>query len=178
MTDRIPLSKKKKAKVLAELELCKTTQIEGWLPDCGVMPFLDRINANPGLVTLISRFAPASECRCGCVNSSYLQVAANRKAYDKLTRLVGEAEDKWDKTIYDGDAPIIQYFTSFVFGSEPDSVVEAPTTGLQIIDDIATYTSVDRVWFWCKSVPHMSSWEDMAIHYAFWEDLTAMLEKL
>ena len=173
---RIPLNKQKKAKILAEFELCKDTSIPGWLPDEGIMPYLDRINSNRRLCTLISRFAPADECQCGCINTSYLSVACGKKAYDKLQQLVPLG--RWDKMVYDGDDPLYQYYTVFGLGGEPEQSTGAPKTGLQIIDDVETYTSVDRVWFWCKSVPHMSPWEDMAIHYAFWEDLTAMLEKL
>lgn len=165
---RIPLSKKKKAKILAEFELCKNTAIEGWPPDEGIMPYLDRINSTK-LCTLISKFAPADECWCGCVNTSYLSVACGKKAYDKLLKLVPLG--RWDRMVYDGDEPLFQYYTVFGLGGEPDQSTGKTGTGLQIIDDVETYTSVDRVWFWCLS-------QDMAIHHTWWEELTEMLENL
>jgi len=170
MKNRVPLNKRKKAKILAEFELCKETDVPGWLPDEGIMPYLDRINANPRLCTLISGFAPADECHCGCVNKSYLSVAADRKAYDKLKRLTSRS-DRWDKMVYQGDEPLVEHYTVFGVGGAPDPSTGAPKTGLQIIDDVETYTSVDRVWFWCLS-------QDMTLHHKFWEELTEMLENL
>ncbi len=175
---RIPLTTQKKAELMAGLAFCKTLirpcdcgiqrceRSTYWLPDPGIMPYLNVINAIPHVATMTSKLAQS-----GSDPRSYLFIAVDEKAHAYLSPIQHTIQYSIFADKYDDE---LIFDASFAAGSEPDPAPDRgifELCGAQIIDDPENYTAVDR-WAFMLNSPHEGA------HAMFWNNLVRLLQDI
>lgn len=164
------LTPEKKAYYVAALEACKTTENPYWRPDKGILPYLEKINSNPLLCTMLSKKAQKGTKETAPEITSYLQIAFCQEIQSQVKTLF--------KTLEEDEVWISQYDaeldTHYEAANDLDTAKEVSNQkpiGIEPADKPVEYNQIERIWAWFTS-PHPKS------HKAFWETISKKLQDL